>query len=88
MARTKHTVLSPVEFPILEPEEYLGLAFRHDLGIGQAKQLTGFGEATWKNWLGKTRKPGEIRRAFLEKLYRIAVKQGWINEGRSPKIIE
>ncbi len=80
MARNKHTVLSPVEFPVLEPMEYLGIADRHGLGVGQAKQLTGFGETTWKSWTSPTRKPDNIRREYLEKLYRIAEKMGWINE--------
>lgn len=81
MARSKSTILSPVEFPVLEPLEYLGLAERNGLLGVQAKQLSGFGDCTWKEWTSQNRKPGKIRRVFLEKLHRIAEKMGWINEG-------
>ena len=81
MARTKSITLDVIEFPTLEPLEYLSLADRHGLLLVQAKQLTGFGEHTWKTWVSQNRKPGKIRRVFLEKLYRIAVLMGWINEG-------
>lgn len=83
MANSKSKVFLPVEYPVLSPWEYIHAAVRAGLTQEQAKEVSGFNRGTWSNWLGYTpnRKPKKIRRAFRERLYRVASDMGWLDDG-------
>lgn len=84
MAKSKSKAISPVEFPSLQPWEYLHKAVEHDFTQQEAVILSGFNRGTWHNWLyrktGDRNKTKKISPAFTEKLYRIALQMGWLDD--------
>ena len=83
MARNNNTVTVD-EFPILTPQQYIWLA----TGIGglsrqDAQIKSGYNRGTWYNWYDLYPREGKLPkdRGAMERLYRIAETNGWINEG-------
>lgn len=74
--------VTAISYPVLEPWEYLHLAVNEGITQKQAQELSGISVGTWMSWLyHPTKKNGAKNQSHLEKLHRIAVDMGWIEEG-------
>lgn len=82
MARSKGITLNPIQYPVLQPWDYLNLAAINGLTQKQAKELSGVSLGTWHIWLygGEKRTPKKFQPYALEKLHRIASDMGWIKD--------
>jgi|SanBayMetagenome_1026888.scaffolds.fasta_scaffold05998_5 hypothetical protein len=84
MASNKSKAVKPIEYPSLQPWEYLHKAVNNGLTQQEAMQISGLNRGTWHNWLyrsnGDRQKPKKICKPYTEKLYRIAFDQGWLND--------
>lgn len=81
MAKRNCTVLSPIEYPTLQPWDYLHAAVKHGFTQKDAQILSGIPHATWMDWLYA--KPQAKKRApLLERLHRVATDMGWLAESQ------
>jgi hypothetical protein len=74
-----YLTVSPVEFPVLTPREYIWLATgKGNLSHQAAYILSGYNRGSWYNWYNKGSLPKD--RGVMERLYNIADSMGWIDE--------